>query len=67
MENKCSSDNCDKCFECGKYFLSHSPHYESYYGREVINIKCYYGGSRYLWRWNETAFKYNLSSENGLS
>ena len=40
---KCSSNNCDECFECGRYYSSHSPHYESYYKREVVNITCFFG------------------------
>lgn len=40
MDKKCSSDNCDKCFKCGEYYSSHSPHYDNYYKREVINITC---------------------------
>lgn len=43
MTKECSSNNCDKCFKCGKYYSSHSPHYESHYKREVINITCCYG------------------------
>lgn len=39
----CDSDNCDKCFECGRYVSSHSAHYEKSYNREVINICCCIG------------------------
>lgn len=40
---KCSSENCDKCFRCGMYYTSHSPHYDREYKREVICILCFCG------------------------
>lgn len=43
MDKNCSSDNCDRCFECGLYYSSHSPHYDTQYKRDVINITCFQG------------------------
>ena len=45
MEKECNSTNCDKCFECGKYYSSHSAHYEKGYKNQVINISCCYGNA----------------------
>lgn len=39
---KCAMD----CFECGRYFSSHSSHYDSYYDCRVVEISCSIGGNR---------------------
>lgn len=45
MSKQQCNGNVDECLKCGKYYSSHSPHYETIKGkkREVITITCCYG------------------------
>jgi len=46
MENICKNATVSDCLKCDKYYTSHSWHYDSYYGREVLTIKCCIGGCK---------------------
>lgn len=44
MKKQCTGSE-NECCQCGKYYASHSPHYEKVNGvlREVVTIGCCYG------------------------
>lgn len=44
MRKQCTGSE-HECYECGKYYASHSPHYEKVNGvlREVVTISCCHG------------------------
>jgi hypothetical protein len=46
VEIRCNGACAKDCFECGKYFSSHSSHYNRYYSCNVVEISCCIGGNR---------------------
>lgn len=48
MSNKerCEGTCANDCFQCGRYFSSHSSHYDSYYDCRIVEISCSVGGNR---------------------
>lgn len=43
---KCSGSTKEDCGRCGKYYSSHSSHYDKFYNRKVEEISCSIGGNR---------------------
>lgn len=43
---KCNGNCAKDCYECRRYFSSHSSHYDSYYDRNIVEISCSIGGNR---------------------
>lgn len=47
MKNKvCTGKTAKDCFECKKYYASHSSHFDTYYNCNIIEITCNVGGYR---------------------
>jgi hypothetical protein len=43
---KCNGKIANDCWKCGKYFSSHSEHYDTTYDKRVTEITCGIGGHR---------------------
>ena len=43
---KCNGNTVSDCWECRKYFSSHSSHYCDVYNKRIIEVTCSIGGHR---------------------
>lgn len=43
---ECKGICAKDCWECGKYYSSHSSHYDTYYDKRIVEISCCIGGNR---------------------
>ncbi len=43
---ECKGEKLTDCFECERYYSSHSLHYDEVKGRKVVDIDCSIGGNK---------------------
>lgn len=43
---KCTGEKLQDCWDCDKYYTSHSEHYSAEYDRDVTELSCSCGGDR---------------------
>ena len=43
---ECKGQNLEDCYKCGKYYSSHSLHYDKVYKKKVVEITCSIGNYR---------------------
>ena len=43
---KCEGETLDDCWECNRYHVSHSLHYDQTRNQKVVDIGCSIGGSK---------------------